>query len=66
MFDSTIMDTDQENQLFNLCEFTTSQKWELKYRASRDGFKASDFASKCDGSANTLAIIKTNSGNINN
>jgi hypothetical protein len=58
------MDTDQENQLFNLCEFTTSQKLELKYRASRDGFKASDFHSHCDGIPNTLTVIKARSGNI--
>ena len=64
MFDSTIMDTDQENQLFNLCEFPPSQKWELKYRASRDGFKASDFHLHCDGIPNTLTVIKAKSGNI--
>jgi hypothetical protein len=58
------MDTDQENQLLNICEFPPSQKWELKYRASRDGFKASDFHSKCDGIPNPLTVIKTTSGNI--
>jgi hypothetical protein len=58
------METDQENQLFNLCEFATSQNLELKYRASRDGFKASDFHSHCEGIANTITVIKARSGNI--
>ena len=58
------MDSDQQNQLINLCEFPPSQKWELKYRASRDGFKSTDFHSHCDGIANTLTVIKAKSGNI--
>jgi len=37
---------------------------ELKCRASRDGFKASDFHSHCDGISNTLTVIKAKSGNI--
>ncbi len=31
----------------------------LLYRATRDGFKASSFHSKCDGKAKTITIIKT-------
>jgi len=58
------LDTDQLNQLINLCEFPASQKWELKYRASRDGFKSTDFHTKCNGIANTFTVIKTTSGNI--
>ena len=58
------MDIGLQNQLANLCKFPFGQKWELKYRASRDGFKASDFHSHCDGIANTLTIIKAKSGNI--
>ena len=58
------MDTDQLNQLINLCEFPASQKWELKYRASRDGFKSTDFHTKYNGIANTFTVIKTTSGNI--
>ena len=38
--DSIIMVADQQVKLYNLCEFPKDQKWELKYRASRDGFKA--------------------------
>jgi len=53
-----------QNKLLELCEFPQDQKWELKYRASRDGFKASDFHSKCGGIPNTLIVIKAKSGNI--
>ena len=58
------MDIGLQNQLANLCKFPFGQKWELKYRASRDRFKASDFHSRCDGIANTLTVIKAKSGNI--
>jgi len=58
------MDIESQKQLVNLCEFPQGLKWELKYRASRDGFKASDFHSNCDGIANTLTVIKVKSGNI--
>jgi hypothetical protein len=53
-----------QNQLLKLCELPQDQKLELKYRASRDGFKASDFHIKCDGIGNTLIVIKAKSGNI--
>jgi hypothetical protein len=36
----------------------------LKYRASRDGFIAKNFHSKCDEIPNTLTIIKSTNGNI--
>jgi hypothetical protein len=53
-----------QNQLFELCGFSQEQKLDLKYRASRDGFKESDFHTKCDGIGNTLTVIKAKSGNI--
>jgi hypothetical protein len=53
-----------QNKLLDLCQFSKDQKLELKYRASRDGFKASDFHSHCDGIAKSLTIIKAKSGNI--
>ena len=58
------MDIGLKRQLVNLCDFLVGQKWELKYRASRDGFKASDFHSHCDGISKTLTVIKAKSGNI--
>ena len=40
------------------------RKWSLLYQGSRDGFRASDFHSHCDGKPNTLTIVKCTSGNI--
>jgi hypothetical protein len=51
--------SDQINDLISLCEFPVHQKWTLIYRASRDGFEASSFHSKCDDVPNTLVTIKT-------
>jgi hypothetical protein len=50
--------------LIELCGFPKDLKWDLKYRGTRDGFKASDFHAKCDGIANTLTVIKSKNGNI--
>jgi hypothetical protein len=36
----------------------------LLWRGSRDGFSARDFHSRCDGHANTLAVILDTEGNI--
>ena len=63
-FDSTILDIGLQKQIVNLCDFPVGQKWELKYRASRDGFKSKDFHSHCHGIAKTLTVIKACSGNI--
>ena len=64
MFESTVMGPYLQKQLRKICKFPVSQKWELKYRASRDGFKASDFHYYCDGIANTITVIKAKSGNV--
>ena len=40
------------------------RKWSLLYRGSRDGFRASDFHSRCDYKPNTLTIVKSTNGNI--
>ena len=58
------MDSYLQSTLVDLCEFTKDQKWELKYRGTRDGLKAADFHSRCDGIANTLTVVKATSGNI--
>jgi len=50
--------------LNKLCQFPESQGWDLKYRASRDGFSGKNFCAKCEGVWNTLTIIKTTNGNI--
>jgi len=65
ILDSLII-TDQIklNQFSNICEFSLKQKWTLIYRASRDGFKADNFHSKCDDKPKTLVIIKSTNGNV--
>ena len=40
------------------------RKWSLLYQASRDGFGALNFHSKCDDKPNTLTIVQTTNGNI--
>ena len=50
--------------LNKLCGFPTEQKWKLLYRGSVDGFGADDFHHICDGKANTLTIVKSDSGNV--
>ena len=40
------------------------RKWSLLYRGSCDGFRASDFHSRCDYKAKTLTIVKSTNGNI--
>jgi hypothetical protein len=63
--DSLILtDQAQIKHLLTLCEFPLNQKWNLIYRASRDGFEASQFHAKCDNKPNTLILIKSTNGNI--
>ena len=64
VFDSKILTREQSNDLIKLCEFNDKEKFKLIYRASKDGFKSSDFHSKCDNKTNTLTIIKVK-GNSN-
>lgn len=48
-----------------MCRFSHQDtKWNLLYRASKDGFGASVFHTKCDNKPNTLTIIKTSQGYI--
>lgn len=58
------MNSNLQSQLENLCEFPGDTKWELKYRATRDGFKSDNFHLKCNGISNTLTVIKTLCGNV--
>ena len=57
---SRILSRQRMFDLVELCKFSTcDNKWKLLYRASRDGFSAKEFHSKCDGHAKTLTICKT-------
>jgi hypothetical protein len=63
--DSIILpETNQINHLITLCDFQTTKRFNLIYRASKDGFEASSFHLKCDKQPNTLIIIKSEHGNI--
>ena len=62
-FTSTILSNRLLHDLNRLCRIDLN-KWALVYRASRDGFKASDFHSNCDGITNTLTVVKVTNGNI--
>jgi hypothetical protein len=64
-FDSVILkESYQFRDLLFLCEFDFIGKWNLIYRASRDGFEAANFHAKCDNKPNTLVIIKSENGNV--
>jgi len=64
VFESTILDNYLQSKLVELCELPKDKKWELKYRGTRDGLKAADFHSRCDGFANTLTVVKATTGYI--
>eukprot|EP00729_Bicosta_minor_P000107 gene107-20360_t len=41
-----------------------STRWELLYRATRDGFKASTFHSLCDGDFATIHVVNSTNGHV--
>jgi hypothetical protein len=49
-----------EEECLSLVEMTNSTKGNLLYRATRDGFEAQAFHTRCDGKPNTITIIKNN------
>jgi hypothetical protein len=59
-----ILTNEQMTELMSLCKFSLNQKWKLIYRATRDGFGAADFHSKCDSYQNSFVIIKSTNGNV--
>ena len=61
---NSILSSSQMNELMILCEFPVNQKWTKLYKATKDGFDASAFHSKCDKKENTLIIIKSANGYV--
>jgi hypothetical protein len=59
---SLILTKNEGISLIELLNDLTEVK--LIYRASRDGFAASSFHSKCDDTSNTVTIIKTTSNSV--
>ena len=47
-----------EDEMLSLIQMTGSTNGKLLYRATRDGFSAQEFHSKCDYQANTITIIR--------
>eukprot|EP01083_Nonionella_stella_P178459 630446_1 len=66
--DSSILSKSETHTLLSLLQQPgkglSDKRWRLLYRGSRDGFAANVFHNKCDGKANTLSIIRTNSNNV--
>jgi hypothetical protein len=58
---SSILNEQLTVRLFRTCNLK-AQRWTLLYRASRDGFSAEAFHSKCDKYFPTLTIVKTSLG----
>lgn len=48
----------------NLCQFSETQKWQLIYKASQDGFEAKNFHQQCNEASKTLTLIKTKDGYV--
>jgi len=61
---NAILNETQMYELMLLSEFSLDQKWQLLYKASRDGWNALDFHSKCDHKSNTLLIFRSPNGNV--
>jgi hypothetical protein len=57
-FESQILKGNQPSDLIKLCEFNSFNKWNLIYKGSQHGFRASDFLSRCNNKANTLTILR--------
>jgi hypothetical protein len=51
-------------EMISLFSMTGLKKTNLLYRASRDGFTAAAFHSKCDYKAKTITLIKTNNNYV--
>jgi hypothetical protein len=63
-YNSEIVSDDQKREVLKLCDFDSSLKWSLIYRASRDGRSAEAFHTKCDNKSKTLTVVKTTEGYI--
>ena len=63
-FDSKILNEQLMTDLLRVCQFPDRMAFKLLYRASRDGFAASSFHSKCDNVYKTITIVKSRNGNI--
>ncbi len=61
--DSAILSTLDQNNLLSLIN-KTDKVFRLAYRASRDGWRSTDFHNHCNFIPNTLTVIKSTTGYI--
>lgn len=59
--DSTMVDSDAQNE-FLASLLPPGKRLSLLYRASRDGWRGSDFHTRCDGRGATLTFVKSTKG----
>lgn len=59
--ESEIMTYEHRKMLQEMLPYRSDNKWRLLYRASRDGFDAANFHSKCDKKGPTVTIVKSGS-----
>jgi len=66
LVDSVVLSREEERCICSWVADHKAQsvKLELLYRASRDGWKATDFHSRCDGKGSTVTAITTTCGNV--
>ena len=64
IFDSKILNDLLITGLLKVCQFQSGKQFQLLYRATRDGFAASSFHSKCDNIPKTITVVKSRNGNI--
>jgi hypothetical protein len=56
--DSVILETGEYDQQMFEWFYKKGHTWQLCYRASRDGWYAKDFHSKCDNKIPTVVLVK--------
>ncbi len=61
--ESVILDSANQTKLISLIN-KTDKVFRLAYRASRDGWRASDFHNHCNFIPNTLTVIKSTTGYV--
>lgn len=57
--DSEFLTTAEKINVYKLCEFDASDRFECVYNGRRDGFTNEDFHVKCDNVSPTLTIVKS-------
>jgi hypothetical protein len=57
--DGTLLESEQKMKL-NEFYGKRDQRWQLIYKASRDGFDANAFHTRCDGKGPTMTIVRSN------